>query len=173
MQEGLQQNRFLKHFAQSFYRMQTISLCWFAMQQETSILRQQKLFFLYLKYSLAFNKMNLNFKREGEVDKKWLNLRKYWKTHIYIFGKLKINRQVINSWTAPQECSFFIFRFFSYPNAKTATVEVFPEWSLVWLTLTACIDFRKFWKNASNVAVLVCCSSKLVHLHSKNLASFN
>ena len=31
---------------------------------------------------------------------------------------------------------------------------------------------ENFWRNAGNFAELVCCSSKLVHLGSKNLASY-
>ena len=50
--------------------MQTISLYWFAAQQQTSTLTRQKSGFFYAKFSAEFNEISLFFlKATGRVQK--------------------------------------------------------------------------------------------------------
>ena len=50
--------------------MQAILLYWFAAQQQTSILRWQKIDLFYVKFNAEFNEVSLFFQKQQKVTKK-------------------------------------------------------------------------------------------------------
>ena len=55
--------------------MQAISLYGFSAQQQTSTFRRRKFGMLYMKFSVIFNELCRNFKKQQEVAKKLLKLK--------------------------------------------------------------------------------------------------
>ena len=55
--------------------MQAISLYWFAAQQQTSTLAQQKFGLFFAKFRAEFNEISLFFSKQQEGVEKWLKLK--------------------------------------------------------------------------------------------------
>ena len=56
--------------------------------------------------------VGVNFYKQQEVAKKWLKLKYYRKTHIHVFQRLRLKRQVKTLWGAQKSIPLSYFHSF-------------------------------------------------------------